>query len=404
MKGAKPDERSIPASLMTGTDPYPDWAEARRRCPVDVTTVLGMQSVRVARYTDVETVLRDAETFSSEINHRTMGPYMGRIMLGMDGHRHQQYRNLVSRAFRAAALERWERELVRPTLDELVGAIAPRGSAELVRDVTSQYPVRVIAGIVGVPPADHARFQAWAQEIAMGPGDPERGAAASRAMREYLRPFVEARRREPRDDLISDLVHAEIDGARLDDEDVYGFLRLLMPAGAETTFRVMGNCLVALLSNPRALERVRRDPSLVPRAVEETLRWETSITMVNRVATRDAAIAGCPVAAGSSLLLLTGSANRDEARWQRPDEWDLDRPEQPHLGFGWGRHLCLGMHLARLELRVGIAALLARLPGLRLDPSAPPPRIVGTAFRGPERLDVVFDPAPPSGSRGSESA
>ncbi len=389
-----PSEKPVPAMLLSAADPYPEWAEARRRCPVESTTVLGMQSARVFRHADVEALLRDAETFSSEINHRTMGPYMGRILLGMDGHRHAQYRGLVSRAFRAAALERWERELVRPTLDELVDAIAPLGRAELVRDVTSRYPVRVIAGIVGVPAADHERFQAWAQEIAMGPADPERGIAASRAMREYLRPFVEARRREPRDDLISDLVHAEIEGQRLDDEDVYGFLRLLMPAGAETTFRVMGNCLVALLSSPQVLERVRRDPSLVPRAVEETLRFETSITLVNRLATRDAEIGGCPVAAGTSLLLLLGSANRDEARWQRPDAWDLDRPEQAHLAFGWGRHLCLGMHLARLELRVGIATLLARLPGLRLDPDAQPPRIVGTAFRGPERLDVVFDPLP----------
>ena len=387
------EEKPIPASLLFALDPYPDWALARRRGPVETATFLGVQSVRVLRHADVEAVLRDSETFSSEINHRTMGPYMGRIMLGMDGRRHTQYRNLVSRAFRAAALERWERELVRPILDELVGSIAPLGRAELVRDLTSQYPVQVIAGIVGVPARDHARFQAWAQEIAMGPADPERGAAASRAMRDYLAPIVEERRRDPCDDLISDLVQAEVDGERLDDEDIMGFLRLLMPAGAETTFRVMGSCLVALLTRPEQLARVRRDPSLVPRAVEETLRWEASITMVNRVATRDARVGGCPVEAGASLLLLTGSANRDDARWDRPDEWDLDRPDQSHLAFGWGRHLCLGMHLARLELRVGIETLLARLPGLRLDPAAPPPRIVGSAFRGPECLDVLFDRA-----------
>jgi cytochrome P450 len=386
-------ETAVPASLISAADPYPEWKEARRRGPVETTSLLGQPSVRVLRHAEVEAVLRDPDSFSSEINHRTMGPYMGRILLGMDGHRHARYRNLVSRAFRAAALERWERELVRPTIEELARAIAPLGRADLVRDVTSQYPVRVIAGIVGVPVEDHARFHAWGQEIAMGPADPERGLAASRAMREYLTPFVEERRRAPRDDLISDLVHAEVEGERLDDEDVYGFLRLLLPAGAETTFRAMGNCLVALLARPGALARVRRDPSLVPRAVEETLRWETSITLVHRVATRDAAVGGCPVAAGSSLLLLTGSANRDEARWEDPDQWSLDRPERPHLAFGWGRHLCLGMHLARLELRVGIETLLARLPGLRLDPEAEPPRIVGTAFRGPERLLVVFDPS-----------
>jgi len=373
-------------------NPHPSWARGRGACPVEKVELFGATSFRVLRREDVERVLRDPDTFSSSINQTTMGPYMGRLMLAMDGHQHSQYRSLVSHAFRRAALDRWERDLVRPIMEELVDAVVAHGRADLVRDVTSQYPVKVIAGIVGVPVQDHARFHAWAEQINTGPMDPEAGLAASRAMREYLEPLVEERRRHPRGDLISDLVCAELEGERLDDESIYGFLRLLMPAGAETTFRAMGNLLVALLTRPEDLERVRSDRSLLPAAIEETLRWETSVTMVNRVATRDTELGGCPVPAGSSMVLVTGSANHDESVYPDADQWRLDRKQDPpHLAFGWGRHLCLGMHLARLELTVGIGSLLDRLSGLRLDPDAPPPEIVGYAFRGPEQLPVVFE-------------
>ena len=382
----------LPAELLH--NPHPHWKRGRSQCPVEERQAFGAVSYQVLRREDVEAALRDAETFSSSINQRTMGPFMGKLLLAMDGHEHSQYRSLVSHAFRRSALERWERELVRPLMNELVDAIAPLGRSDLVRDVTSQYPVKVIAGIVGVPVEDHARFHEWAEHISTGPLDPERGQAASRAMREYLEPLVEARRQSPRQDLISDLVRAEVDGERLDDEHIYGFLRLLMPAGAETTFRVMGNLLLALLSRPDELARVRADRTLVTRAIEETLRWETSVTMVNRVTTRDTEIAGCPVARDSSIILLTSSANRDASVYPDADSWQLDREiEPPHLAFGWGRHLCLGMHLARLELSVGLGTLLDRLPGLRLDPEEELPEIAGYAFRGPERLPVVFEPA-----------
>ena len=213
----------------------------------------------------------------------------------------------------------------------------------------------MICGIVGVPLEDHERFAKWAEEINTGPLDPPRGMAASRAMRDYLGPLVDARRTSPRGDLLSELVHAEVDGERLTDEKLYGFLRLLLPAGAETTFRVMGNALAALLAHPAALDAVRADPGLVDAVIEETLRWETSVTMVSRVATRDTEIGGCPVAAGSPVNVITGSADRDESRWPDGTEWRLDRPPLHHLAFGTGPHQCLGMHLARLELRAGLA-------------------------------------------------
>ena len=373
-------------------NPHPDWTKGRRECPVREVEQFGRPTTLVLGYDAVETVLRDADTFASRITNETMGEYMGKNLVGLDGDEHTQHRALVSKAFRTAALDRWERELIRPTIAQLLDDIAPLGRADLVRDVTSQYPVKVIAGIVGVPIEDHAKFHAWAEDINGGPLHPARGRAASRAMREYLTPIVEDRKRNPSDDLITDIVTAEIDGEKLDDEAIYGFLRLLMPAGAETTFRAMGNLLLALLTQPDTLARLRDDRSLMANAIEETVRWEPAVTMVARVATKDTSVGGCPVAAGTSVHLVTASANRDESHYEHGERFDLDREaDQPHLGFGWGRHLCLGMHLARLELRIGVGAILDRLPNLRLDPAVPVPEIVGQAFRGPESLPVLFD-------------
>jgi cytochrome P450 len=189
-------------------------------------------------------------------------------------------------------------------------------------------------------------------------------------------------------------VHEEIDGEQLSESKLYGFLRLLLPAGAETTFRVMGNCLYALLTHPEDLARVYADRSLLPEVIEETLRWETSVTMVSRVATADTEVAGCPISKGSPVGVLTGSSNHDERRWEDAAEWKLGRPVQHHLAFGTGPHQCLGMHLARLELRVGLNEILDRLPNLRLDPTRVDDAVIeGYAFRGPRALHVTFDPS-----------
>jgi len=155
----------------------------------------------------------------------------------------------------------------------------------------------------------------------------------------------------------------------------------------------MGNALTALLTHPDVLERVRADRTLLPAVIEETLRWETSVTQVSRVAAVDAAAGGCPIPKGAAISVITASANHDEARYDDADEFDIDRPVQNHLAFGTGQHQCLGMHLARLELRVGLDLILTRLANLRLDPDAAPPVVAGLAFRGPQELAVLFDAA-----------
>jgi cytochrome P450 len=391
-------EEAGPGVEWSMAQPYESWDEVRRsECPVLAThgDVMGPGTgtfYQVARFKDADSVLRDDKTFSSSINADHIGQFMGDLILAMNGEEHRKYRNLVAKAFRASQLERWDETLVRPTINRLLDAIAPIGHADLVASVTSKYPVQVICGIAGVPLEDSDRFAQWAEEINTGPLAPERGHRASTAMVEYLRPLVEARRVKSTGDFLSDLVHAEVDGERLSDDKIYGFLRLLLPAGGETTFRVMGNALLALLTHPDVLTKVYADRDLIPEVIEETLRWESSVTMVSRVATADTEVSGCPIASGSPVGVLTGSANRDETRWDDASEWELGRPVQHHLAFGTGPHQCLGMHLARLELRVGLNAILDRLPGLRLDPdSAESAVIEGYAFRGPRALPVTFD-------------
>ena len=196
----------------------------------------------------------------------------------------------------------------------------------------------------------------------------------------------------PADDVISKLVTGTVDGEGLTDDEVVSFLRLLIPAGAETTFKLLGNIFVALLSDrePR-WERVRADRTLVPWTIEETLRWETSVLMVSRQATRDVEIRGVPIPAGTNVSVLIASGNRDEDHYENPDVFDLDRRADDHLAFAFARHHCLGYHLARMEVRIALNAILDRLPRLRLDPDAPPPQILGLAFRAPKRVDVRID-------------
>jgi cytochrome P450 len=374
------------------------WTQARAEQPVVAFGgPEGSENWFVHRYSDAERILRDAERFSSRVNADTMGPVMGVMLVAMDGTEHRHYRDLVARAFRASALERWEQELIRPSLDRLLDAVAPKGQADLVAELTARFPAQVIAGVLGVPVEDHDQFHEWAEAINLGPTDYERSVPASQALTAYLQPIVEDRRAHPRDDLISDIVTAEVDGARLDDEHVYGFLRLLLPAGAETTYRLFGNCLLALLTHPEVYARVLGDLSLMPTVIEETLRWESSVAMVNREATCPVEVAGTTIPTGASVVIVTSSANHDEERYQDSGVWDIDRPAVPHLAFGTGRHQCLGMHLARLELRVGLNAVLDRLPDLRLDPEYPPPTITGFAFRSPEELHVRFTPTPLTG-------
>lgn len=373
--------------LFDHPDPYPLFATLRQTQPVLATTHEGRPTFLLTKYDDCLAALQDAETYSSGSNAEA-GQVLGRTVLEMDGREHGRYRALVQPAFAAKALDGLE-ALMATLVEELLDVVRDSERADLVSQFTEHYPVQIIAHLLGIPRADYPRFQRWAQDLMGFTLDFARAATASAEIRTYLLPIIAARRADPRDDVVSRLVTGAVDGHGLGDEEVVSFLRLLIPAGAETTFRLTGNLLVALLTEPDRYERVRADRSLVPWAIEETLRWETSIVMLSRETTRPTEVRGVPMPAGALVSVVIGSANRDEAHYERPDEYDLDRRADDHLAFGFGRHHCLGHHLARAEVRVALNLILDRFPRLRLDPDVPPPHIIGMAFRSPPSLRVL---------------
>ncbi len=382
------------AELFDAEQPHDWWRQLRETCPVARVSGLN-ESDRptyvVASWAGAKQVLLDPQTFSSSINAERSGQFMGPILLAMDGEQHRSRRQLISHAFRPARLAQWEQSLIRPIIVGLCDAVARRGRAELIGDVISRFPVQVICGMCGIPSADSPRFLQWAKDIHRGMLDEGTGRAAANAMRVYLEPLVRARQEHPGNDLISDIVHAEIDGQRLDKEEILGFLRLLLPAGSESTFRATATALLAILSDSELTGRVRKDRSLLATIVEETLRWDVSNSQVSRVATRDATIEGCSIPAGAALRIVTNSANRDESRCPHSDTFDVDRTSRRHIAFGLGPHQCLGQPLARMEMRIALDAVFDLLPNLRLDPAYPTPVVAGASFRSPATLHVLFD-------------
>jgi cytochrome P450 len=379
-------------------DPYPDYVSIRVETPVKYQKPLfegGKPSYLVYRHADVNRLLRDNETFSSTILGDAMGEVMGhKIILAMDEPEHHRHRALVSVAFRQKTLARWEESLVRQVVDGLIDRFIERGRAELVGEFTFLFPTMVIAGVLGLPTEDYRQFQQWALGIITVHRDWERGTRCSQELREYLAAILEERRRDPREDLISDLATASFEGERLDEEEIFSFLRLLLPAGIETTFRSSGNLLYLLLTHPEQLAAVKDDRSLIPQAIEEGLRYEPPLLVTARITTRETTLSGVEIPAGMNVTPMLGSANRDPDAFQDAETFNIFRNPRQHVSFGTGPHMCLGMHLARMETRVAVNALFDRLPNLRLDEEVAERRdahIHGMVFRSPTVLPVVWD-------------
>ncbi|MGD1253187.1 cytochrome P450 [Mycobacterium seoulense] len=381
-------------------DPYPFFALKRRESGVFRGTVMDYSKTpeslvpkrefSAVSFDAVNTVFRDGRVYSSAPYDKTIGLFMGPTILAMEGKRHRDHRNLVSAAFKSKALARWENTIVRPICNALIDDFIDTGQADLVRNFTFEFPTRVIAQLLGLPADDLPTFRKRAVQLISYHVDYEHAFEASAALKDYFVEQIEQRKSHPTQDIIGDLVTAEIDGEKLSEEAIYSFLRLLLPAGLETTYRSSGNLLYLLLTHPDQFAAVQADPGLLPQAIEEGLRFETPLTTVQRFTTEDTELGGVAIPARSVVGVCIGAANRDERRWERPEEFDIFRTHLPHISFAAGEHTCLGLHLARLETRVAVECLLDRVTNVRLL-TDDDPHIHGQPFRSPTALPVTFD-------------
>jgi cytochrome P450 len=412
--GANPADRARNRATGAGTvdDPYPRYDELRESGPVhegaislsfdmsempDSLTGGDRRQFSCYDWESVDTVLRDAKTYSSEWYQQSLGMVIGRSMIQMGGTEHRRSRALVQPAFTRREMELWRERWVQPTVDRILDTLIERGGpADLYAELCAKVPVFTIARSFGVAPEDVPRFHELAVTQTGVVGTVQDRVRAAEEIATSLKQVIEQRRVEPGDDLIGLLCQAELedpdDGTRhrLDDGEILGFARLMLAAGSGTTYRGLGCLLHALLETDQ-IERVRADRSLLDAAIEESLRWEQPLTSAGRLVTRDTELAGVALPEGSVMNACLASANHDPKRWDDPHRFDLDRPPQPHASFGSGPHLCIGMHLARMEMRTAMNGILDRLPGLRLDPEAPTPWITGLLFRMPTAVPVIFD-------------
>lgn len=389
---------TLTVDLMSGAffadDPYPAFEWMRKNAPVYHDTTNDLWGI--AAYRDVKALGTDPKTFSNAEGTRPKFMPLP-MMIDNDPPEHTRRRKLVSAGFtprRIAAMEARAREVCDQLLDE----VCERGACDFVRDIAAPLPLIMIADMLGVAAQDRDRLLRWSDDMLRSQGDPDPVAleGANNAFAEYMdfmHPVFDERRRTGNDaDLVGILVHADMDGARLDDDTLIFETLLILIGGDETTRHVLSGGVEALLATPDQLAALRADTALMPRAVEEMLRWVSPIKNMVRTTTREVTLGGVKLPEGAQLLALYPSANRDETVFESPDVFDIARDPNPHLAFGFGTHFCLGNQLARLELRVMFERVLARLPGLRLAEPGPFPHRKANFVTGLERLPVTFTP------------
>jgi cytochrome P450 len=380
-------------------DPHPVLARLREREPVAWVPVLGGWLVSPRDL--ALRVMRDPTTFTVDDPRFSTARVVGPSMLSLDGAEHQRHREPFERVFRLGEARGRFTAFVEAETERLIAALAPAGTAELRRDVAGPLAVAVVAEALGLDDADPGTVLSWYSAIVgavsgVAAGEPvsAAGTEAFAALRRRVEATVVRRNGS------SLLAAAAGEGRRLRPAEVVSNAAVLMFGGIETTEGMIANAVLHLLDHPDQLALVRADPALLPNAVEESLRLEPSAAVVDRYATRDVELGGAAIRRGDLVVVSIAGANRDPATFADPDRFDVRRTNaRMHAAFAHGPHVCLGMHLARIEAQLTIRGLLARLPGLRLDPDrrrAPQ----GLVFRKPPALHVRWDaPAAPAGRR-----
>jgi cytochrome P450 len=372
-----------PFSPQMVVDPYPTYVRLRE-AGVVYAEPPGIWVL--SRYAHVQQVLRDPRFDREGIGNAVervfgAGPIFDsftRWMLFLNPPDHTRLRTLVTKAFTPRASEELRSDIQR-IVDDLIDPAQQRGELDLIADLAYPLPVAVICELLGVPPEDRGRFNAWSAAIAEAldafvtaqPDTVRRSNEAAHGLTEYFRGLVAARRKQPRDDLLSALVAAEEQGDRLSEEELLATCVLLFFAGHETTVNLIGTGMLTLLRHPDQLAKLRDDPGLIQSAVEELLRYDGPVQRTGRTTREDVEIDGVTIPKGERVTVFLGAANRDPAQFQEPDRLDITRTENHHLAFGAGIHYCVGAPLARVEAQVAINTLIRRLPNLKLQSDAP---------------------------------
>lgn len=389
-------------------DPYPFYAELRRRDPVHRVERGDVRFFVLTRHADVVSVLRDprmsAEKFPEKLlafaiagddpDFAALGRVVSSVMLVKDAPAHTRLRGLVAKAFTPRMVEGLRVRIER-LVDALLDDVEAQGRLELIGDLAAPLPIIVIAELLGVPASDRGDFKRWSDDFvpfidgSIRDQGLQRAAKAASAMSRYFDEFIEERRKEPRDDLMSALVAAEAQGDVLSRDELIATAILLLAAGHETTTNLIGNGVLALLHHRDELERLRANPALAKSAVEELLRFDAPVQLTSRLPSEDIEVAGQRLESGVEVNVVLGAANRDPAQFAEPDRLDIGRVDNRHLSFGFGAHFCLGAPLARLEAQVTFQRLTTRFPKLDLD-GGPPDWKPGIVLRGVKRLPLRF--------------
>jgi cytochrome P450 len=365
-------------------NPFPWFRQMRQSAPVVFNDQQGMWSI--FKYADAQRILTDHAFFSSQAYSEGDNP-IGRSMINMDPPRHHQLRALVSLAFTPRAVARLEQRITAVT-DELLDAVESQGQMDVIDDLAGPLPTTIIAEMLGIPIEDREKFKLWTNQL-IGSA-PHEGVDPQRVMAEYYRQVFEARRREPRDDLVSALLAAQVDGEHLDETDLLGFCILLLLAGNETTTTLLGNALQTFAEHPEVMEELRADPSLIPGAIEEVLRYRSPVRLLLRVTLQEVMLGEQTLPADAGIVAWLASANRDEEQFPHPDTFDIHRTPNRHLAFGHGIHFCLGAPLARLETRIALEAMLTRWTEIRRANQEPLEPLGSFVLLGLRHLPMIF--------------
>lgn len=363
------------------SNPFPWYAKMRRESPVFYDAE--QQSWMVFRYEDVKSVFANWQLFSSKVPHPPEQTDFTQSLNFTDPPKHRSLRSLVAKVFTARRVEELAPRITQIT-HELIDQVQAQHRMDFVHDLAIPLPVIVIAEILGVPVGDRADFKRWSDGIVVL--EP----AALKAMADYFRHLLDERRKQPGTDLISDLIAAHEAGETLTAQELVDFCIVLLVGGNETTTNLLGNAILCFHEYPAAYERLKQELNLLPLAIEEVLRYRSSIQGIERFTKVETQLGGQTIPAGQMVTVWMGSANRDAAQFERAEEFVVDRDPNPHVAFGNGIHFCLGAPLARLEAAIVLRAVLERLPNLRIDPAATLEFIPTTTVHGLTSLPVLF--------------